>query len=113
MTALAEEKRGINNYNIAVREYGDKIIFLRQILPGATDRSYGIHVAQLAGLPKDVISRAGEILENLESSSAEPMRNNTLPENSNLTEIARHQRGRRTLNAAENDEQENYQMRLF
>ena len=52
---------------MAVKEYGDKIIFLRKILPGATDKSYGIHVARLAGLPRAVIQRAGEVLSNLEA----------------------------------------------
>lgn len=72
LTELAQTRRGINNYNVAVREYGDKVIFLRQIIPGSTDRSYGIHVAKLAGLPKAVVCRANEILEMLENSSAAP-----------------------------------------
>jgi DNA mismatch repair protein MutS len=57
----------VKNYNVAVREWGDKIVFLRKIVPGGCDHSYGIQVAQLAGLPKEVISRAKEILHNLES----------------------------------------------
>jgi DNA mismatch repair protein MutS len=69
LTELALTKRGVKNYNVAVREYGEQIIFLRQIIPGATDKSYGIHVAALAGLPDTVISRANEILENLENNS--------------------------------------------
>ncbi len=69
LTELALTKRGVKNYNVAVREYGEQIIFLRQIIPGATDKSYGIHVAALAGLPDGVISRANEILENLENNS--------------------------------------------
>ncbi|MDD4317563.1 MAG: hypothetical protein PHV75_03505, partial [Victivallaceae bacterium] len=60
---------GVKNYNVAVKEYGDQIIFLRQIIPGGTDKSYGIHVAKLAGLPNPVIERAKEILENLENSA--------------------------------------------
>lgn len=63
---LAITKRGVRNYNIAVRETGEGIIFLRKILPGGTNRSYGIHVARLAGLPEDAINRAREILENME-----------------------------------------------
>ncbi len=63
---LAITKRGVRNYNIAVRESRDGIIFLRKIIPGGTNRSYGIHVARLAGLPEDAISRAREILENME-----------------------------------------------
>ena len=52
----------MENHHIAVKEFGDKIVFLRQIMPGPGDKSYGIHVAQMAGLPKQVISRASEIL---------------------------------------------------
>jgi DNA mismatch repair protein MutS len=62
----------VKNYNIAVREWGDHIVFLRKIVPGGCDHSYGIHVAQLAGLPKPVIRRAKEILKNLESESLTP-----------------------------------------
>ncbi|MFH1898821.1 MAG: DNA mismatch repair protein MutS [Candidatus Desantisbacteria bacterium] len=61
--------KGIKNYNIAVKEWGDKIIFLRKIIPGGADKSYGIHVAKLAGLPKEVILRATDILDNLEMDS--------------------------------------------
>lgn len=57
----------VRNFNVAVAEQGDKIIFLHKIVPGGTDRSYGIHVAQLAGLPKSVIVRAQEVLAELES----------------------------------------------
>ena len=53
----------VKNYSVAVKERGKEVIFLRRIIPGGTDRSYGIHVAQLAGLPKKVISRAEEILQ--------------------------------------------------
>ncbi|MBQ9338159.1 MAG: DNA mismatch repair protein MutS [Lentisphaeria bacterium] len=69
LTELALTRRGVRNYNVAVREYGEQIIFLRQIVPGAADKSYGIHVAKLAGLPAEVISRAKDILENLENNS--------------------------------------------
>lgn len=69
LTELAITKRGVKNYNVAVKEYGDQVIFLRQIIPGSTDKSYGIHVAKLAGLPQQVIDRANEILENLENNS--------------------------------------------
>ena len=69
LTEMALTRRGVKNYNIAVKEYGEKIIFLRQIVPGGTDKSYGIHVAKLAGLPDSIINRANEILENLENSA--------------------------------------------
>ena len=72
LTALATMRKGINNFNVAVKEYGDSIIFLRQIIPGSTDRSYGIHVAKLAGIPDCVINRSKEILEILENNSANP-----------------------------------------
>ncbi|MBT3881310.1 MAG: DNA mismatch repair protein MutS [Candidatus Scalindua sp.] len=58
---------GIRNYNIAVREWEDEIIFLRKIIEGGTDKSYGIHVARLAGMPNEVIKRARVILTNLEA----------------------------------------------
>jgi len=60
----------VKNFNVAVAEEGDKVIFLHKIVPGGTDRSYGIHVAQLAGLPKSVIVRAQEVLAELESHAA-------------------------------------------
>ncbi len=69
LTELALTCKGVKNYNVAVKEYGEQIVFLRQIVAGATDRSYGIHVAKLAGLPKEVITRANEILENLENNA--------------------------------------------
>ena len=72
LTELASTRRGIDNYNVAVKEYGDDIIFLRQIVPGACDRSYGIHVGRLAGLPEPVLERAAEILEVLEQTSSAP-----------------------------------------
>jgi DNA mismatch repair protein MutS len=66
LTELSLTMRGVQNYNVAVKEQGDSITFLRKILPGASDKSYGIHVARLAGLPRSVIERANEILSNLE-----------------------------------------------
>ncbi|MBQ7485042.1 MAG: DNA mismatch repair protein MutS [Oscillospiraceae bacterium] len=67
LTELEDTLPGVKNYNIAVRARGEEIIFLRKILPGGADRSYGIEVAQLAGLPKLVIQRAREVLRDLES----------------------------------------------
>jgi len=69
LTELSLTQKGVKNYNVAVKEYGDKIIFLRQIVQGASDKSYGIHVAKLAGLPDKVLLRANEILENLENNA--------------------------------------------
>lgn len=66
LTALEEKLTRVKNYHIAVKEEGHELIFLRKIVPGATDRSYGIHVAKLAGVPEKVIERANEILKELE-----------------------------------------------
>src|SRR6059036_1205665 len=74
LTKLAEERTGVCNFNVAVREWNDQIIFLRKIVPGGADKSYGIQVARLAGLPKEILDRAKEILAHLEkpSTAAEP-----------------------------------------
>jgi DNA mismatch repair protein MutS len=63
---LADILPRVKNFNVAVTEEGDKVIFLHKIVPGGTDKSYGIHVAQLAGLPKSVLARAQEVLAELE-----------------------------------------------
>jgi DNA mismatch repair protein MutS len=68
MTELETVCSGVKNYNVAVREWNDRIIFLRKIQRGPSDKSYGIQVARLAGLPSSVIDRAKEILANLEAS---------------------------------------------
>jgi DNA mismatch repair protein MutS len=69
LTKLAADRKGVCNLNVAVREWNEQIIFLRKIIPGGADKSYGIQVARLAGLPKDILDRAKEILAHLESSS--------------------------------------------
>ncbi|NQU14254.1 MAG: DNA mismatch repair protein MutS, partial [Desulfobacteraceae bacterium] len=66
LTELVSTKQRVKNFNIAIREWNDQIIFLRKLVPGGTNRSYGIQVAQIAGLPDSVIMRAKEILDNLE-----------------------------------------------
>ncbi len=71
MTALEEKESGVKNYSIAVKKRGDSITFLRKIISGGADRSYGIEVAALAGVPGEVTSRAKEILKMLESDDAE------------------------------------------
>jgi DNA mismatch repair protein MutS len=68
LTEVAKYLPHIRNYNVAVAEEGQRVIFLHKIIPGAADRSYGIHVAQIAGIPKAVTDRANEILEELEGS---------------------------------------------
>ena len=67
LTELALTKKGVKNYNVMVKEQGDNIIFVRKIMPGCADKSYGIHVARLAGIPASVIGRAAEVLNNLEN----------------------------------------------
>ena len=67
LTDLAQTRERVRNYNVAVKEWDDQIIFLRRIVKGGASHSYGIQVARLAGLPQDVISRAKEVLHNLEA----------------------------------------------
>ena len=74
LTQLAELLPGIRNYNVAVSESDGKVVFLHKIVPGGADRSYGIHVAQLAGLPAPVIQRASEIMAELEKTSGRPVK---------------------------------------
>jgi DNA mismatch repair protein MutS len=66
LTILAERMPRVFNLNVAVKEWGDRVIFLHKIVPGGCDHSYGIHVAELAGVPDPVIGRSREILQNLE-----------------------------------------------
>ncbi len=70
LTALEGRLPGMHNMNIAVREWGGEIVFLRRLVPGPADRSYGIEVARLAGVPQSVVARARQILETLEKSRA-------------------------------------------
>jgi DNA mismatch repair protein MutS len=74
LTQLADLLPGVSNYNVAVSEAEGKVIFLHKIVPGGADRSYGIHVGQLAGLPGPVVQRASEILQQLEASSGKAVR---------------------------------------
>ncbi|MHC1576530.1 MAG: DNA mismatch repair protein MutS [Methanosarcinaceae archaeon] len=69
LTEIASGMKRVKNYHIAVKEVGDDLVFLRKIVPGATDRSYGIHVARLAGVPRQVTRRAEEILDDIENES--------------------------------------------
>ena len=69
LTELSSLFSQIKNYNVAVKEWQDEIIFIRRIIEGGTDKSYGIHVARLAGVPQEVVERAKTILANLESAS--------------------------------------------
>ena len=72
LTDLVNTRKAAQNYNVAVREWNDDIIFLRKILPGSADKSYGIQVAKLAGLPQSIVNRAKDILSHLEMNSSKP-----------------------------------------
>ncbi len=76
LTQLSDLLPGVRNYNVAVSESEGQVVFLHRIVPGGADRSYGIHVAQLAGLPRSVILRAGEIMAQLEASSGRAVKIN-------------------------------------
>jgi len=71
LTDLTLTLNGVRNYTVLVREHGEGIVFLRRIAPGSADKSYGIHVARLAGMPGEVVARAREILANLEEGEIE------------------------------------------
>jgi DNA mismatch repair protein MutS len=79
LTQLSELLPGVRNYNVAVSETGNQVVFLHKIVPGGADRSYGIHVAQLAGIPRPVISRASEILQQLQQSSGSAVKIESAP----------------------------------
>jgi DNA mismatch repair protein MutS len=72
LTQLADELVSVRNYNVGVREVGDQVLFLHRMQPGGADRSYGIEVGRLAGLPADVIARAREVLQLLEGEQLVP-----------------------------------------
>jgi DNA mismatch repair protein MutS len=76
LTQLADLLPGVRNYNVAVSEADERVVFLHKIVPGGADRSYGIHVAQLAGLPAPVIQRATEIMAELEKTSGRAVKIN-------------------------------------
>ena len=83
LMALETVLAGVKNYSVAVKERGKDIVFLRRIVPGGTDRSYGVHVARLAGLPKRVLDRAEELLTEYDSEngqSAAPAASTAQPE---------------------------------
>ena len=69
LTALAQELKGIENFSVRVEEEGEQIVFLRKIVSGESDKSYGVQVARLAGLPKSVVKRALDVMEQLEETS--------------------------------------------
>jgi DNA mismatch repair protein MutS len=67
LNQLADKHEGIRNYNVSVKEIGNKIIFLRKLREGGSEHSFGIHVAQMAGMPNSIVIRAGEVLKHLEA----------------------------------------------
>ena len=73
LTNLAELLPRVRNHNVAVAEEGDRVVFLYKVVPGSADRSYGIHVAQLAGVPRPIIHRAKDILQKLEAEARSPI----------------------------------------
>jgi len=79
LTELAARLPRLKNFNVAVREWHDSIVFLRKIVTGGTDKSYGIQVARLAGVPREVLERAKQILGNLEESELTPEGNVRAP----------------------------------
>ena len=89
LTELAARLARLRNFNVAVREWHEQIVFLRKIVAGGTDKSYGIQVARLAGVPKTVLDRAKEILRNLEESELTP--------EGNVRQAARHRAEREKL----------------
>ncbi|MEG3023664.1 MAG: DNA mismatch repair protein MutS [Akkermansia sp.] len=74
LTDLANSRVGVQNWNVAVREWHEEIVFLRKIIPGAADKSYGIQVARLAGMPPEIVARAKAILSHLEMNSTHPVK---------------------------------------
>ncbi|MBL8013067.1 MAG: DNA mismatch repair protein MutS [Candidatus Omnitrophica bacterium] len=77
LTALGNQLSGVKNFNVAVKEWEDKIIFMHKIVAGSTDDSYGIYVAKLAGIPESVIQRSKKILRDLETGSRRAMKTKT------------------------------------
>ena len=82
LTELSSLLERVSNYRVAVKEWDDQIIFVRKIIPGGADKSYGIQVARLAGIPKPVLDRAKGILERLERSDLSPTGPNPNPQKS-------------------------------
>ena len=87
LTELEDTLPGVKNYNISIKKRGEELIFLRKIIPGGADRSYGIEVAKLAGLPREVVHRANSILKELESGGAYQLKPRTEEEQVSLSAI--------------------------
>ncbi|NOX35970.1 MAG: DNA mismatch repair protein MutS [Calditrichaeota bacterium] len=91
LTELAMLYPRIKNFKVTVKEYGDHVVFLRKIEPGGMDNSYGIYVAQMAGLPREVVERAREVLYNLEANELTPSKNPRLARRRSGTQVDRNQ----------------------
>ncbi len=91
LTELARLYPRIKNYKVAVKEYEDQVVFLRRIEPGGMDNSYGIYVAQMAGLPREVVERAREVLYNLEANELTPSKNPRIARRRSGTQVDRNQ----------------------
>ena len=88
LTALAAHLPGVRNFSVAVAEDGNEVAFLRRIVPGGADKSYGVHVARLAGLPQGVINRAWEVLSELESRNGAAPRGRSRPEKAPVQQMS-------------------------
>ena len=83
---MASTSKKIKNFTVTVKERGEEITFLRRIVPGCADRSYGIHVARLAGLPESLLKQASGILDNLESQDNKSSNNTIMEKVENTSE---------------------------
>ena len=90
LTDIEQELPGVKNFNIAVKKRKDEMIFLRKIVPGAADDSYGVEVARLAGLPDRVITRARAILTQLESAAPQPTSGQSAPASAQVSMLDLH-----------------------
>lgn len=86
LTSLSNWSSGIQNFSVAVKERGNEVIFLRRITPGGADKSYGIHVAQLAGLPKRVVERSQQLLDEMEITKNDDSKPTSFPEKRSRSE---------------------------
>jgi len=110
LTELSDLLANVKNLNVAVREWADEVIFLHRIVPGGTDKSYGIHVAKLAGVPRQIISRSTEILADLENTFAKEARTEKLTPHKTKqqnTDLLFVQKNRSVLEKLKNSDLEN------
>ncbi|MBT7676039.1 MAG: DNA mismatch repair protein MutS, partial [Flavobacteriaceae bacterium] len=112
LTSITQEMDSVKNFSIRVEEEGEKIVFLRKIVSGEADKSYGVQVAKLAGLPKNVVNRALEVMEQLEKTSMvhhlPVLINETQKKQKNSGEVSEN-----SVNSWVNSVNENQQLSLF